>query len=75
MVYFGPEKQAQQYFIDMGYQPTHCQTTTDFLVSGSLLCGWFTGIILYIDPYSYSHRSTGLHMLATLDNMSSYTYL
>lgn len=37
MVYFGPAGEARQYFIDMGYQPFHRQTTSDFLVSGT----WF----------------------------------
>jgi ATP-binding cassette subfamily G (WHITE) protein 2 (SNQ2) len=34
MVYFGPAKEARQYFMDMGYEPFHRQTTSDFLVSG-----------------------------------------
>jgi ATP-binding cassette subfamily G (WHITE) protein 2 (SNQ2) len=38
MVYFGPAKEARQYFIDMGYEPYHRQTTSDFLVSGTLWC-------------------------------------
>ncbi|KAJ8595721.1 hypothetical protein M405DRAFT_806639 [Rhizopogon salebrosus TDB-379] len=33
MVYFGPAKEARQYFLDMGYEPYHRQTTSDFLVS------------------------------------------
>ncbi|KIY48466.1 hypothetical protein FISHEDRAFT_73662 [Fistulina hepatica ATCC 64428] len=33
MVYFGPTDQAKQYFIDLGYEPAHRQTTADFLVS------------------------------------------
>lgn len=33
MVYFGPAEHARQYFIDMGYEPAHRQTTADFLVS------------------------------------------
>ncbi|GJJ10736.1 hypothetical protein Clacol_004963 [Clathrus columnatus] len=33
MSYFGPAKQARQYFIEMGYEPAHRQTTADFLVS------------------------------------------
>ncbi|RDB26885.1 Brefeldin A resistance protein [Hypsizygus marmoreus] len=33
MAYFGPTDQARQYFIDMGYQPAHRQTTADFLVA------------------------------------------
>ncbi|KAI6145202.1 ABC-2 type transporter-domain-containing protein [Pisolithus tinctorius] len=32
MVYFGPAKDAKQYFIDMGYEPFNRQTTADFLV-------------------------------------------
>ncbi|KAI6026023.1 ABC-2 type transporter-domain-containing protein [Pisolithus marmoratus] len=32
MVYFGPTKDAKQYFIDMGYEPFNRQTTADFLV-------------------------------------------
>lgn len=34
MAYFGPANQARQYFIDMGYEPAHRQTTADFLVAG-----------------------------------------
>lgn len=33
MAYFGPAKDARQYFIDMGYEPANRQTTPDFLVS------------------------------------------
>lgn len=33
MAYFGPADQARQYFIDMGYEPAHRQTTADFLVA------------------------------------------
>ncbi|OJA14947.1 hypothetical protein AZE42_03704 [Rhizopogon vesiculosus] len=33
MVYFGPAKEARQYFVNMGYEPYHRQTTSDFLVS------------------------------------------
>ncbi|KAL0959811.1 hypothetical protein HGRIS_011492 [Hohenbuehelia grisea] len=33
MAYFGPAKDARQYFIDMGYEPAPRQTTSDFLVS------------------------------------------
>ncbi|KAG2073835.1 hypothetical protein BDR04DRAFT_1093970 [Suillus decipiens] len=33
MAYFGPAKEARQYFIDMGYEPQDRQTTADFLVS------------------------------------------
>ncbi|PCH34845.1 pleiotropic drug resistance ABC transporter [Wolfiporia cocos MD-104 SS10] len=33
MAYFGPAKRARQYFIDMGYEPAHRQTTADFLVA------------------------------------------
>ncbi|CCM03954.1 uncharacterized protein FIBRA_06107 [Fibroporia radiculosa] len=33
MAYFGPANRARQYFIDMGYEPAHRQTTADFLVS------------------------------------------
>ncbi|KAH7882924.1 ABC-2 type transporter-domain-containing protein [Phlebopus sp. FC_14] len=33
MVYFGPAKDARQYFIDMGYEPQNRQTTADFLVA------------------------------------------
>lgn len=32
MAYFGPAKDAKQYFIDMGYEPFDRQTTADFLV-------------------------------------------
>jgi ATP-binding cassette subfamily G (WHITE) protein 2 (SNQ2) len=34
MAYFGPTRDARQYFIDMGYEPLDRQTTADFLVSG-----------------------------------------
>ncbi|KAI0298342.1 ABC-2 type transporter-domain-containing protein [Multifurca ochricompacta] len=33
MAYFGRADQARQYFIDLGYEPAHRQTTADFLVS------------------------------------------
>ncbi|KIJ13672.1 hypothetical protein PAXINDRAFT_170181 [Paxillus involutus ATCC 200175] len=33
MAYFGPAKDARQYFIDMGYEPRNRQTTPDFLVA------------------------------------------
>ncbi|KAF9228275.1 pleiotropic drug resistance ABC transporter [Gyrodon lividus] len=33
MAYFGPAKYARQYFIDIGYEPQHRQTTADFLVA------------------------------------------
>ncbi|OAX36457.1 pleiotropic drug resistance ABC transporter [Rhizopogon vinicolor AM-OR11-026] len=33
MAYFGPARDARQYFIDMGYEPHDRQTTADFLVS------------------------------------------
>ncbi|CAA7262034.1 unnamed protein product [Cyclocybe aegerita] len=33
MAYFGPANLARQYFIDMGYEPAHRQTTADFLVA------------------------------------------
>ncbi|KAG1763106.1 ABC-2 type transporter-domain-containing protein [Suillus occidentalis] len=33
MAYFGPAKNARQYFIDMGYEPQDRQTTADFLVA------------------------------------------
>lgn len=33
MIYFGPANEARQYFIDMGYEPAHRQTTSDFLVA------------------------------------------
>ncbi|KIJ59901.1 hypothetical protein HYDPIDRAFT_32776 [Hydnomerulius pinastri MD-312] len=33
MVYFGPAKDARQYFLDMGYEPQNRQTTPDFLVA------------------------------------------
>lgn len=37
MAYFGRADQARQYFIDLGYEPAHRQTTADFLVAGVLL--------------------------------------
>ncbi|KXN87477.1 ABC transporter G family member 15 [Leucoagaricus sp. SymC.cos] len=33
MAYFGPADRARQYFVDMGYEPAHRQTTADFLVA------------------------------------------
>jgi ATP-binding cassette, subfamily G (WHITE), member 2, SNQ2 len=33
MAYYGPAGQARQYFVDMGYNPAHRQTTADFLVA------------------------------------------
>ena len=36
MAYFGRADQARQYFIDLGYDPAHRQTTADFLVAGLL---------------------------------------
>jgi ATP-binding cassette, subfamily G (WHITE), member 2, SNQ2 len=37
MAYFGRADQARQYFIDLGYEPAHRQTTADFIVSGRSL--------------------------------------
>jgi ATP-binding cassette subfamily G (WHITE) protein 2 (SNQ2) len=34
MAYFGPTRNACQYFIDMGYEPLNRRTMADFLVSG-----------------------------------------
>jgi ATP-binding cassette subfamily G (WHITE) protein 2 (SNQ2) len=36
MAYFGRADQARQYFIDLGFEPAHRQTTPDFLVAGAL---------------------------------------
>ncbi|KAF8497411.1 ABC-2 type transporter-domain-containing protein [Russula emetica] len=33
MTYFGRADQARQYFIDLGFEPAHRQTTADFLVA------------------------------------------
>jgi ATP-binding cassette subfamily G (WHITE) protein 2 (SNQ2) len=33
MAYYGPARNARQYFIDLGYEPANRQTTPDFLVS------------------------------------------
>ncbi|KAH9480206.1 Brefeldin A resistance protein [Psilocybe cubensis] len=33
MAYFGPANQARDYFINLGYEPAHRQTTADFLVA------------------------------------------
>ncbi|KAF9001112.1 pleiotropic drug resistance ABC transporter [Cyathus striatus] len=33
MIYYGATDLAKQYFIDMGYQPSHRQTTIEFLLS------------------------------------------
>jgi ATP-binding cassette subfamily G (WHITE) protein 2 (SNQ2) len=37
MAYFGRADQARQYFINLGFEPAHRQTTADFLVAGMLL--------------------------------------
>jgi hypothetical protein len=37
MTYFGRADQARQYFIDLGFEPAHRQTTADFVVAGMLL--------------------------------------
>ena len=37
MAYFGRADQARQYFVDLGFEPAHRQTTADFLVSGTLV--------------------------------------
>jgi hypothetical protein len=44
MAYFGRADLARQYFLDLGFEPAHRQTTADFLVAGLLL--------LYSDVYS-----------------------
>ncbi|SRR6266702_2485263 len=36
MAYFGRADLARQYFIDLGFEPVHRQTTSDFLVAGVL---------------------------------------
>lgn len=36
MAYFGPASSARQYFIDLGFEPVPRQTTSDFLVSGTI---------------------------------------
>ena len=41
MAYFGRADQARQYFIDLGFEPAHRQTTPDFLVSGVFACFFF----------------------------------
>ena len=33
VAYYGPASLARQYFIDMGYEPAHRQTTPDFLIA------------------------------------------
>ncbi|KIY47285.1 pleiotropic drug resistance ABC transporter [Fistulina hepatica ATCC 64428] len=33
LAYFGPASEARQYFINLGYEPAHRQTTADFLVA------------------------------------------
>jgi ATP-binding cassette subfamily G (WHITE) protein 2 (SNQ2) len=33
MAYFGPAREAFDYFVEMGYKPAHRQTTADFLVA------------------------------------------
>ena len=59
MAYFGPANLSRQYFIDMGYEPAHRQTTADFLVAGTELfalscCQFF---VLTARDAPYSHRS------------------
>lgn len=46
MAYFGRADRARQYFIDLGFEPAHRQTTADFLVAGVLF--------LYAGVYFYS---------------------
>src|SRR6266571_7946993 len=41
MAYFGRADKARQYFIDLGFEPAHRQTTPDFLVSGVFACFFF----------------------------------
>lgn len=44
MAYFGRADQARQYFIDLGYEPAHRQTTADFIVAGRSL--FFSHILI-----------------------------
>lgn len=58
MAYYGPANLARQYFIDMGYEPAHRQTTSDFLVAGTALfrlacCQLF---VLNARDAAFSHR-------------------
>ena len=37
MAFFGRADKAREYFIELGYEPAHRQTTADFLVAGEAL--------------------------------------
>ena len=53
MAYFGRADQARQYFIDLGFEPAHRQTTPDFLVAGGL-----RALYIYIYIYSPAQHSS-----------------
>ncbi|KIJ14869.1 hypothetical protein PAXINDRAFT_169539 [Paxillus involutus ATCC 200175] len=78
MAYFGPAKDARQYFIDMGYEPQNRQTTPDFLVaatdpSGRKVRGGCEGTVPRTadDMASYFKKST----LGQLNRSSLDSYL
>jgi ATP-binding cassette subfamily G (WHITE) protein 2 (SNQ2) len=52
MAYFGRADQARQYFIDMGYEPAHRQTTADFIVAGlfPLMCPIYSIALILVVP-------------------------
>ncbi|KIJ14545.1 hypothetical protein PAXINDRAFT_169702, partial [Paxillus involutus ATCC 200175] len=78
MAYFGPAKDARQYFIDMGYEPYNRQITPDFLVAvtgpgGRKVRPGFEGTVPRTadDMASYFKKST----LGQLNRSSLDSYL
>jgi hypothetical protein len=61
MAYFGRADQARQYFIDLGFEPAHRQTTSDFLVSGVLSALFICMYWLNIPFPCTSHESPCAH--------------
>jgi hypothetical protein len=61
MAYFGRADQARQYFIDLGFEPAHRQTTSDFLVSGVLRALFICMYWLNIPFPCTSHESPCAH--------------
>ena len=61
MAYFGPAKQARQYFIDMGYQPAPRQTTADFLVAGQSVAFGMHPALVWILKRVLSHGPARAH--------------
>ncbi|KAF9025650.1 pleiotropic drug resistance ABC transporter [Hymenopellis radicata] len=59
MAYFGPAKDARQYFIDMGYTPANRQTTADFLTAVT-------------DPLARIPRADALTLPRSAEEFASY---